>query len=265
MQDSAALAIPAPADRQPPSATPGRPWGPWETAGWSALVFLLYSLVQMAGFAGVGAALGSAAGPLDDRSLAAAVEAHLGLVLWIGLAIAVPVGTAAVALLVAWRRPPSLMRALGLVRPRRRPALLWTAAALGAVLALDLMSAWLGRPVVPDFMARAYPTAGSVVALWLAVVVAAPVFEELLFRGFLLPGLAASRLGGAGAVAVTALAWAVIHLQYDLYDMTAIFVLGLLFGAARLATGSTLLTLLMHATINLAAMVEASLVLGGRA
>jgi membrane protease YdiL (CAAX protease family) len=47
--------------------------------------------------------------------------------------------------------------------------------------------------------------------------------------------------------------------------MTAILVLGLLFGAARLATGSTLLTLLMHSAINLAAMIEASVVLGGRA
>jgi membrane protease YdiL (CAAX protease family) len=263
MQDSAALAIPAPADRQPPAADQGGPWGPWATAGWSALVFLLYSAVQLVGFGAVGAAL--AAGPLDGRSLEAAVEAHIGLVLWVGLLIAAPLGTAAVALLAAWRRPPSLTRALGLVRPRRRPALLWLAAALGAVLALDLLSAWLGRPVVPDFMARAYPTAGVLPALWLAVVVAAPVFEELLFRGFLLPGLAASRLGGAGAVVVTALAFAAIHIQYDLYDMTAILVLGLLFGAARLATGSTLLTLLMHSAINLAAMIEASVVLGGRA
>jgi hypothetical protein len=86
--------------------------------------------------------------------------------------------------------------------------------------------------------------------------VVAPVFEELFFRGFLLAGFASSFLRPAGAVLVTSASWALIHLQYDLYGMVTIFVLGLLLGAARLASGSVLLTIGLHAFSNLLSTVE---------
>ena len=44
--------------------------------------------------------------------------------------------------------------------------------------------------------------------------------------------------------------------------MSAILGLGLILGAARWRTGSTLLTLGLHAAVNLAAMVEVVWILG---
>jgi CAAX protease family protein len=148
------------------------------------------------------------------------------------------------------------------VRPRWRPALAWLAVTLAFTFAYDALSAALDRPVVPEYLERAYHTAAFFPGLAVAVVVAAPWFEELLFRGFLYAGLARSRLGPLGAIAVTAASFAAIHVQYDLLDMSAILGLGLILGAARWRTGSTLLTLGLHAAVNLAAMVEVVWILG---
>ena len=94
-----------------------------------------------------------------------------------------------------------------------------------------------------------------------AIVVAAPVFEELAFRGFLLEGLRRGPLGDAGAVIVTSFAWAAVHLQYDVYEIGTIVVFGLILGAARLAGGSLWVPITMHVLVNLVASVETAIVI----
>ena len=54
----------------------------------------------------------------------------------------------------------------------------------------------------------------------------------------------------------TSLLWAIIHLQYDWYVIAQIFVFGLLLGWLRWASGSTILTILLHALINAEGMLE---------
>ena len=44
--------------------------------------------------------------------------------------------------------------------------------------------------------------------------------------------------------------WAVIHTQYDWYGIFQIFLIGLLLGWVRWRSGSTLLTIVLHALIN---------------
>ena len=90
----------------------------------------------------------------------------------------------------------------------------------------------------------------------LALVVAAPVMEELLFRGFLLRGYAASRLGPVGAVLLTSAAWASMHVQYEVFYVVQIFILGCVFGWLRLRSGSTTLTLILHGLVNLTAITQ---------
>ena len=60
-----------------------------------------------------------------------------------------------------------------------------------------------------------------------------------------------SRLGALGALMLTSLVFAVIHLQYSVQGMAVVFGLGLLFGVMRWRSGSTVLTILMHAVWNL--------------
>lgn len=86
--------------------------------------------------------------------------------------------------------------------------------------------------------------------------VAAPLFEEAFFRGFLFSGLARSKLGPTGTIIVTAALWAVIHFQYGAYEVAQIFVLGLLLGVARHRTNSLIVPFVIHAAINLAANIQ---------
>jgi membrane protease YdiL (CAAX protease family) len=100
---------------------------------------------------------------------------------------------------------------------------------------------------------RAAQLAGALPLLWVALVVVAPVGEELLFRGFLHRGWAPSRLGAWGTVAVTSALWAALHQQYDWGGILVIFLMGLLFGWLRQRSGSTTLTIVLHALNNLVA------------
>jgi CAAX protease family protein len=89
----------------------------------------------------------------------------------------------------------------------------------------------------------------------LAIVVVAPIGEEAVFRGFLYRGLVRPGHEILAIVAI-ALAWALLHVQYDWLGMLQIFALGLILGWFRWASGSTTLTVIMHVLINLEAMIE---------
>ena len=79
----------------------------------------------------------------------------------------------------------------------------------------------------------------------------APVGEELLFRGFLLPRLMVQK-GPVWAVGVSAVFFALMHPQYGLY-MPLMLVYGLVLGWARVRTGGLAASILLHMTINAAA------------
>ncbi len=91
---------------------------------------------------------------------------------------------------------------------------------------------------------------------YIGLLVAAPVGEEIFFRGFLLEGFRHSRLGPIGAVLLVSLLWAAVHIQYDLIHMSYVFAAGLLLGAARLRTGSLGAVIGMHSAVNGLAIVS---------
>jgi membrane protease YdiL (CAAX protease family) len=130
------------------------------------------------------------------------------------------------------------------------------------LIASDLFTLLVGREVVPGFMREAYLSArnsGALALFFLAVVIVAPVSEEIAFRGFLFRGLSASWLGISGTVIATSAAWAAMHVQYDAFTLAQIFLIGLLLGWIRWASGSTLLTILLHMLANLVACIQAAI------
>jgi membrane protease YdiL (CAAX protease family) len=132
----------------------------------------------------------------------------------------------------------------------------WLALLGGFIVSVDVVTYLIGRPIVPEFMSEVYSTAEPVWLLWLALLLAAPLFEEAFFRGFLFRGFASSFLGVTGTVLVTAGLWALLHVQYDAYGIGVVFALGLLLGIARARTGSLWVPLAMHSAANLVATIE---------
>jgi CAAX protease family protein len=124
----------------------------------------------------------------------------------------------------------------------------------------DLIAAASGNGVAL-FLRRVVSTNPRWV-LWLAGAVAAPITEEIFFRGFLFKGLAASRLRWYGAAVITSLLWAASHSQYDWYGIFAIFAFGLILGTVRAMTNSTLLTIWLHGLVNVLALAEMAIALG---
>ncbi len=242
----------------PPARRPAEPWGPWATLWLGLAVFLAYSLVQLVVMLILWALQpGGPSPPIEDGGLGGS-----GLQFALATLISAPVGIALVVLLVRLRYKRSVRDDLGLRGARPRAVLLALLALVGYLAGYDLLTRFLDRPAMPEFMVDAYRTASFLPALYAAVVLAAPLFEEVLFRGFLLPGLARSPyLRGAGAVLLSSVLFALPHLQYDLIDMTAVFGLGVVFAVVRLRTGSTWLAIGLHALVNLLATVQVALYL----
>lgn len=161
------------------------------------------------------------------------------------------------------RREPQPWAFLGVRHCSRREILLACGALAAFVAVADTFTVLIGRPLVPPFMLEAWTTARWPALLCLAVVVAAPLVEELLFRGFLFAGLRACGVPVIViALALSAL-FAAVHAQYDLYDRTYVFLMGLLFVGARVRFDSVLPSLAMHSLANGIATVETIVLTGG--
>jgi membrane protease YdiL (CAAX protease family) len=127
------------------------------------------------------------------------------------------------------------------------------------IIAGNVLSWLLGRSLITPFQLDIYTTAsagGWLLWLWLAIVVFTPIGEEIMFRGFLFRGWLRAPRDAWAVIVITSLLWAIIHLQYDWYVIGQIFVFGLLLGWLRWASGSTILTIMLHALINAEGMFE---------
>ena len=148
---------------------------------------------------------------------------------------------------------------LGLKWPSRGELLFGIVATVALIVLGNAVSWLVGRSLVTSFQTDIYATArssGWLVLLLIAVVILTPIGEEILFRGFLFRGWL-RKPGDAWLVIVaTSMLWALIHLQYDWYVISQIFVFGLVLGWLRWASGSTILTILLHAMINAEGMIE---------
>ena len=229
---------------QNPSSAPA--WGIPATIAWLLFSFLLGTIVATLIFAALQG---------DRASLR--TFTYDGVVITIGAFASVPVQIAVLSYAATLRRwAPADYLALN--RPRTGEivfALLCTAALM---IGSDLLLVLSGRDLVPSYQIEAYQSAkdaGWLIGLLLAIVIVAPIGEEIAFRGFLYRGLVRPGYEKL-TIVVIAIAWALLHIQYDWLGMAQIFGAGLLLGWIRWASGSTTLTIFMHVLINVEAMIE---------
>ena len=87
----------------------------------------------------------------------------------------------------------------------------------------------------------------SFILLFITTTLLAPLFEEIIFRGILLPTLSRD-FGIISGIIVSALIFALAHLS--LGEMPPLFVLGIGLGITRIASGSLLSSVIMHSLWN---------------
>ncbi len=225
-----------------------RPWGRWATFGLAAAALLAG---QIAALMALGRWYGSALGHLPDFS---GDGTAVSLVIFVSTPVEV-----ALLLLFAQRRGASAAEYLGLIIPRRADVIFGIATIVVMIIIGNVLSWLLGRLIVTPFQLDIYRTAaaaGWLPWLWLGVVIVTPIGEETLFRGFMFRGLLRSPDDAWLAIGVTATLWALIHVQYDWYVISQVFAFGLVLGWLRWASGSAILTMLLHALINFEGMLE---------
>ncbi len=194
---------------------------------------------------------GATHGPDDIRAVFYSGDA-------IGLAFPLALPLLALVLgVVARKRRRTSLSAYVAMRPLSLARLAPYLAALVLVFGLyELSARFVDLSESVDFWLNAFATAHWPLLLLLTFVLFAPLTEELLFRGFVLQCWLDARLPAPLAVVGTALLWAVAHIQYGLFDVAWIVVLGVLLGAARVGTGSLLAPLLLHALWNLVGYLQ---------
>ena len=239
--------------------SPCVPWGFWGTSAWTATAVAAWAGMQFAVFVGMLALSGVG---VDASVRQIESFASHAIVLSLVSILAAPAEIAIIALAIRFARC-RFGDYLALVRPPRREVLIGLACLAVLLPASDLYSYFSGRTLVPPFVMEAYRTARETGTLWLlafAIVVAAPVTEEIVFRGFMFRGFASSRVGLAGAIVLPAVIWAVMHVQYEPYYILHIVMLGVLFGWLRWRSGSTVVTIVLHGIVNLASLVQTAVI-----
>ena len=236
---------PAPAE----VSTEHRAWGASASIGWGMAAEGMRNAVDFA---------------IDRSALPALAQQHYAWhVVVISLSWATPLAVLALAVRL---RSSTFAAYVAWTRPRAA----WVAIALAVGLALQL--AGHGLPYVltgrvsdgfPIEDLRAHVAAGTspwryVLIYWPAAIYA-PLVEETTYRGFLWRGLAASRLGNAGALWLSSLCFALIHYRYYIQDGTFIaaafigpLVTGLALGWVRRRSRSSIASMLAHSAINVA-------------
>ena len=153
-------------------------------------------------------------------------------------------------LLVAWRYEEPFWRSMRWI-PFRLPFLY---AAVGPLLAIGtaFLGVFLKAPPIPSPIEDLVTDRRSLFIMMLFLTVFGPVFEELMFRGFLYPLLARS-LGPWPGILLTATPFALLHgsqYHWSWQHLTLVGLAGAVFGFVRYKSGSTAAATLVHTGYN---------------
>lgn len=154
--------------------------------------------------------------------------------------------------LISWRYKRPFWNSLSWSRPMRGARI---CALVSPFLAIgtSALGVAMHTPEAPDPVTGLISGRTSLIFVMLFVTVIGPVFEELVFRGFLLPLLVKS-FGALPGIVLTALPFALLHGSQNQWIWQKVFLIGLAgvaFGYAKYRTGSTAAATILHCGFNM--------------
>ncbi|MFZ0096493.1 MAG: CPBP family intramembrane glutamic endopeptidase [Pseudolabrys sp.] len=224
-----------------------KPWGVFATFVFGAIALLAG---QLSGIAAL-----SSLYRLNLGDVATVSQDGGAIVLFIFISAPVQVAV----LMVAAGYKGNAAAYLGYKIPRRSEAVFGVATVAALIVVGDAVNWFAGRNIVDRFQTDIYQAATNanmLPLLLVAITIFIPVTEESLFRGFLFRGWLRTPQHAWPVIVFTAGLFAIIHVQYDWFLIAQVFAFGVLFGWMRWATGSTILTMLLHGLVNLEGMIE---------
>jgi membrane protease YdiL (CAAX protease family) len=244
-----------------------RVWGGWATAGFGAIILFAFTIVQTVvviicllanGFSGFFTHSITEYSDIMDMMLD--LFPNLGLAQSLATIFS---GIAGVGLIIAFikvRERAGVAEYLCLPTISIKGVFLSVVVVIGFLAASAAMNLLLETTENEQIMYDLYETSVWPPLFWISVIIFAPVFEEVLFRGFLFEGFRQSRLGAVGAIGITSVFWALLHaFQYSLISVGWILFMGIVIGIVRLKTKNLWNTIIIHALVNAVATVEIAL------
>jgi len=248
---------------QPATVPEKKPiWGGWATFGLGIAILAVYLFAQT-----ITAAvfiIGKIVSSPDNIDVEAIYDmaSNGDVITWVTIISAI-LGTSLTLIFIKIRKGPGIRDYLDLKAMPKRVFLILSAIIIGLIVLSFVLDQFMQSPQDTIFLVDTYKTSTWPALLWIAVVVFAPLFEEIYFRGFIFVGFKQTRLGAAGTIAITSVVWAVLHMQYSVYGIISILVLGVVFGLVRFKTNSLWSTLFLHAAWNALAMLSTALYING--
>jgi membrane protease YdiL (CAAX protease family) len=166
-----------------------------------------------------------------------------------------PMIVAILAFVVKIRRRQSFFDYLGIRQVEKKALAIWLLYGIVFLIAAYVCDRFFNRPLIPEWMLTAYDSADYPWLFFFSVAVLGPLSEEFLYRGYVIKVWAESISGPIIGTVLLSLMWAATHLQYDLYDMTWIFLMGLILCVSRLRTNSIIPAFTIHMCWNTAGLV----------
>lgn len=222
--------------RRPPTPFPYSTWGPG-----AALAGLFFALSVQTVFAGIAVAIENPAGGEDLSSVASVVLQTIGALAFV-----------AIPLVIATMGRVPLREALPRLGLRRfrRSAWLYMLAAVGAYLVFAAAYvALVGEPEQED-IAESF---GSLPFQIFLIAIAAPVSEEIFFRGMLFGGLR-RRMPRLPAALVSGVVFGGLHAFTGISAVPPLIVFGFVLALLYEKTGSIVPGILLHALNNSVAL-----------
>ncbi len=237
-------------------------WGSWATFGLGIAILAVYLFAQT-----ITAAvfiIGKIISDPENIDVQAIYDmaSNGDIISWVTIISAI-LGTGLTFFFIKMRKGPRIREYLGLKALPKKTFLILSLVIIGLVGLSFVLDQFLQAPQDTLFLVDTYETSTWPALLWLAVVVFAPLFEEAFFRGFVFVGFQQSRLGIIWTIAITAVVWALLHMQYSVYGILSILILGIVFGLVRFKTNSLWSTLFLHAVWNALAMLSTVLYING--
>lgn len=237
-------------------------WGGWATFGLGIAILAVYLFAQTITAAAF--IIGKIVSDPENIDIQALYDmaSNGDVISWVTI-ISALLGTGLTFIFIKIRKGPGIRDYLGLKGLPKKTFLILSLVIIGLVGLSFVLDQFLQAPQDTLFLVDTYKTTTWPALLWIAVVIFAPLFEESFFRGFVFVGFQQSRLRAAGTIAITAVVWAVLHMQYSVYGIVSILILGVVFGLVRFKTNSLWSTLFLHAVWNALAMLSTVLYING--
>lgn len=239
-----------------------QPWGATAAFFWGMLIIFLYLVVTMFS---LGVAIGwetAKQGISPDE--AAAFGEKLGLSLAmdgdfnsINYIVCFFIFTPFLLWLAKKRKNTTTWAYLGFDKlPNKAQMIKYTLIMVAYFVGAYVVSA-LFNIETPASMVELYNSTDYLILSFIAVVICAPIIEEIFFRGFLFKSWQASKLGVSGTIILTSILFTLIHTgQYDFSILAILFVFALILGFSRYQSGGIYLPIYLHFINNFYSSIE---------